>query len=96
MRRLTIPALALLLLLAGALPSRAQTGRELFQQALVMERSQGDLKGAISLYERIVREFATDRSLTASALLQLGECYEKQGSAQARQAYQRVVTEFAD
>jgi len=96
MRRLTIPALALLLLLVGALPTRAQTGRELFQQALVMERSQGDLKGAISIYERIVREFATDRSLTASALLQLGECYEKQGSTQARQAYQRVVSEFAD
>jgi Tol biopolymer transport system component len=96
MRHVTMATCALLFALAATAPANAQTGRDLFQQALVKERAEGDLKGAIALYERIVTDFTTDRSLTASALVQLGECYEKLGSAQARAAYQRVVSEFAD
>ncbi len=96
MRRITIVTLTFLFLLAAADIAAAQTGRELFQQALVKERANGDFRGAIEIYERIVREFAADRSLTASALVQLGQCYEKLGSAEAERAYQRVVSEFAD
>ena len=34
--------------------------------------------------------------MAAKALLRMGQCYEKLGEAQARQAYDRVVREFAD
>jgi len=96
MRSITTAVLALFLLLVAAAPAHSQTGQELFQQALVKERAGGDLRGAIELYERIVRDFTADRTLTASALVQLGQCYEKMGSTEAQRAYQRVVSEFAD
>jgi hypothetical protein len=96
MRRLALTLFAFLLLLSVPARLAAQTGRDLFQQALVKERANGDLRGAIAIYERIVREFTTDRPLTANALVQIGECYEKLGSTEAARAYQRVVSEFAD
>ena len=74
----------------------AQTASELFQQALQKERVDGDLKAAISLYQRILNSQPADRSIAAAVLVQLGEAYEKQGSAGARSAYQRVLREFGD
>jgi len=74
----------------------AQSGSDVFQQALRKERVDGDLKGAIALYQRILKDYANDRALSASVLVQLGSAYEKQGSTEAQAAYQRVVREFAD
>ena len=96
MRSITVAALALLFLLTPLDRAVAQTGRDLLQQALVRERANGDLRGAIAIYERIVREFRADRPLVANALVQLGSCYERLGSTEAERAYQRVVREFAD
>ena len=96
MRRITTAVLVIVLLFTIGDRVVAQTGRDLFQQALVKERANGDLRGAIAIYERIVREFTTERALTANALVQLGECYEKLGSTEAERAYQRVVSEFAE
>ena len=89
-------AVAASLTLLGAVPVLAQSGHDLFQQALVKERADGDLRGAIDLYERIVGEFSEDRALSAKALVQMGECYEKLGSTEAERAYRRVVREFGD
>jgi Tol biopolymer transport system component len=89
-------AIALSLTLLGVPPAMAQTGHDLFQQALVKERADGDLRGAIEIYERIAQEFTADRQLAAKALVQLGQCYEKLGSTEAERAYRRVVREFAD
>jgi len=89
-------ALCVSLALLGATPAAAQTGNDLFQQALVKERADGDVRGAIRIYERIVRGFTAQRTLVAQALLQLGQCYEKLGSTEAERAYRRVVREFAD
>jgi Tol biopolymer transport system component len=96
MKSILAIAIALSLTLLGAPQAMAQTGHDLFQQALVKERSDGDLRGAIAIYERIAEEFATDRALTAKALVQMGQCYEKLGSTEAERAYRRVVREFAD
>jgi Tol biopolymer transport system component len=74
----------------------SQSGHDLFQQALVKERADGKLEEAIKLYQRIVREFPKDRALSARALVQIGQCYEKLGNAEARKAYERVVREYAD
>ncbi|NIS66412.1 MAG: tetratricopeptide repeat protein, partial [Gemmatimonadales bacterium] len=88
--------IALSLALLGAASATAQTGHDLFQQALVKERADGDLRGAIAIYERIVDEFTSDRALTAKSLVQMGQCYEKLGSTEAERAYRRVVREFQD
>jgi Tol biopolymer transport system component len=95
-RTFTLAVAAVSIVTLAAAPALAQSGHDLFQQALVKERADGDLRGAIGLYERIVREFSTDRSLSARALVQMGQCYEKLGSTEAESAYRRVVREFGD
>lgn len=74
MRKTLLTAFATLSMLAGTHPAVAQTGHDLFQQALVMERANGQLQDAIALYERIAEEFADDRELIAGALVQMGGC----------------------
>lgn len=74
-----------------------QNGHELLQKALTAERALGDLQQAVALYEQIVRDYeATDRTLVAWALVQLGVCYERLGREEAEARYQRVLREFAD
>ncbi|MGD2122922.1 MAG: tetratricopeptide repeat protein [Gemmatimonadota bacterium] len=80
----------------GPTPALAQTGHDLFQQALVKEQADGDLRAAIALYERIVQEFGENRSLAAHALVQVGKCYERLGSQEAQRAYRRVVSDYSD
>jgi Tol biopolymer transport system component len=96
MKRAFTLAIAVLLCAFSAGVVFSQSGHDLFQQALVKERADGNLDEAIKLYQRIVREFAKDRALSARALVQIGQCYEKLGSAEARKAYERVVRDFAD
>ena len=96
MKRITIAATALSLTLLCGGPLLAQSGNDLYQQALVKERAEGDVQGAIELYQRIAREFAADRPLAAKALVQMGLCYEKLGQQGAQDAYAQVIEEYAD
>jgi Tol biopolymer transport system component len=90
--RIALAGVALVLLTAA--PALAQTGHDLFQQALVKEQADGDLRGAIDLYERIARDFAGDAALAARALIQMGQCYERLGSQEARNAYRQVLERY--
>jgi Tol biopolymer transport system component len=74
----------------------AQSGNDLFQQALSKERAEGKLDEAIQIYERIAKDFAADRPLAAKALLQLGRCYDKLGKADAKRSYERLLRDYAD
>ena len=56
----------------------------LLQAAMAKETVQGDLKGAMDLYRKALREAGANRQLAAKALLHLAQCYEKQGDAEAR------------
>jgi len=70
-----------------------------FQAAIQAEVIDGDLKTAIERYQRIVTTFPSDRPVVAKALVRMGQCYDRLGDAQAREArraYERVVHEFAD
>lgn len=91
-RVLTIAILALTFF---ATPCLAQSASDLFQQALVKERTDGDLNAAIVLYERVVAASA-DRSLSAKALVQIGKSYERLGLIGAVNAYQRVLDDFPE
>jgi Tol biopolymer transport system component len=76
--------------------SISQTGEDLFQKALRLERNEGKLAEAIELYNRVVAE-GKNESLAAQAQLRIGLCYEKLGqknAKQAQEAFQKVVDNF--
>ncbi len=80
----------------AAAQSAPQSGYELFQQALVMERTHGKIEDALRIYDRITREYPSDRSLVAKALLAIGQSYEKLNNPEADKAYKRLVDEYRD
>jgi len=96
MSRLSIIAAFFALVFLAGQNALAQSGYDLFQKGLVQERTEGDLDEAIRLYKQIVEDFKDDRALAAKALVQMGGCYEKLGTAEARTAYERVVREYSD
>ena len=93
--RTRIVAIGMLLMMTATLSAAAQSGNDLYQQGLARETA-GDIKGAIQVFERIVRDFSSNRTLTARALLQLGRWSELLGQDQARGYYERLIREFAD
>lgn len=76
--------------------SSQQTAGELFQEALYMEEAEGDLEKAIEIYKEILKQFPGIRKIAAKAQLHIGLCYEKLGSKEAQQAYEKVITEYPD
>ena len=93
--KLALLAVAGLLVLHTAAPF-AQSGYDLLQKALAAERADGNLQQAIELYQRVAREFASDRALAARALVRMADCYTKLGNAQARAIYERVAREYPE
>jgi Tol biopolymer transport system component len=83
------------LILAGATLA-AESGAELFQKALTTERAAGNLEEAIKLYQRIAKEFGSDRALAAKAIMQEARCYEKLGQNKAIQLYEQLAREYKD
>lgn len=93
MNRLTLSVLVMGMALAAA-PQAVDKAEVAYKAALEKEVADGDLKSAIAQYERLVR--SGNRAVAARALLRMGQCYEKLGSAEARKAYERALKEFAD
>ena len=83
-------------LMFGTAALAAENGAELFQKAVTEERAAGNLEEAIKLYQRVAREFASDRALAAKALVQEGRCYEKLGQDKAVKLYEQVARDFSD
>ena len=77
-------------LLRASDPARALK----FQQAVDLFESKGDVKGALRLFEDVVK--STDRNLAARSLLYIGTCYEALGQEGARKAYEQLVRDFGD
>ena len=98
MNRLSLMCIAALL--AGGLQTtRAQTntqGEKLLASAQHKATVDGDLKGAIEEYKKIVAGAGTNRMLAAQALVRMAECYQRLGDAESRKIYERIVREFAD
>ena len=94
--RNVFPAL-LAAVLAGVSLMAAQSKGEVTMRAAVEKESvEGDVKGALVMYERAAKEAGSDRALAARALLAAGDAYRKMGDARARGVYERVASEFAD
>ena len=93
----SILMLAVLALVVGG--QAANQAEVQLQAAIKAEVFDGNLKVAIERYQEIITTFRSDRPIVAKALVRMGQCYEKLGEAQAseaRQAYERVVRDFAD
>jgi len=84
-------------LLAGGVIAQQKNQPEIdLQAAIRKETVDGDLKGAIEQYKKIIAANRGNHELAAKALIQLGQCYEKQGDAGAKSAYDQVLSEYAD
>src|SRR5260221_14505159 len=85
------------LMLSAALLAAAQkTPESMLGAALHQEEVQGDLKGAIAAYQKVVSTSGVSRKTAAEALVHMGQCYEKLGDVESRKAYERVVREYAE
>jgi Tol biopolymer transport system component len=84
------------LMFGTAALAAADAGAELFQKAVTEERAAGNLEEAIKLYQRVAKEFASDRALAAKALVQEARCYEKLGQDKAVKLYEQVARDFSD
>ena len=90
-----IAVLAFILIAVG--PVAAQTNpEELLESGVYKADVEGDLEGAIEIFENIIAEHADNREATARALLHLGSSYERLGNLKAEDAYQRLIDEYGD
>ena len=68
----------------------------LFEKAKFTMETKGDLNGAINLFNDIIKKFPKEREYSAKSQYYIGQCYEKLGVAEAKKAYERVVSEYTD
>jgi Tol biopolymer transport system component len=71
-----------------------ETAKELFEKALYLEETKGDLEKAIEVYKQVVKKFPDEQATAAKAQLQIGICYEKLGMKEAQTAYQQVIDKY--
>ncbi len=94
--------LAVALLPGLAVPAGLAGGQKndqvevLLQAARHKELVAGDVESAIGIYKKILADHAGNRPVAARALVGLGQCYEKLGQQGAREAYERVLRDYAD
>ena len=71
----------------------------LFEKAKFTMETKGDLKGAIRLFEQIIKKYPDEREYAAKSQFYIGICYEKLGLKQAKhaqKAFQKVVDNYPD
>ncbi len=95
-RLLAVAILAGMLTASFAIAQKDDQAELLMQAAHQKQLVEGQLEEAIQLYKRIVQEHAGNRAVAAKALLEMGQCYEKLGKTEARNAYERVLRDYAD
>ena len=74
-------------------PRTAEVQMKAAQQKAEVE---GDLKGAIEEYKKVVATAGSNRALAAEALVRMADCYQKLGDAEAQAIYERLVRDFGD
>jgi Tol biopolymer transport system component len=96
MKNISTAVMAILLTVLTGIVVRAQSGNELYSQAIVKEKS-GSYEEAFKLYETILQKYASDKKLAAKALFQMGQDFENIGNAvEARKVYTRITSDFTD
>jgi Tol biopolymer transport system component len=94
--KVLLSAFILAIVFSGQKAGSQQSAEELYEAAVFKKDVDGDLKGAIKLFEKILTEFPDRRAIAAKAQLQIGICSEKLGLEEARKAYQKVIDQYPD
>jgi Tol biopolymer transport system component len=68
----------------------------LFEKAKFTMETKGDLKGAINLFNEIIKKYPDQREYAAKSQLYIGICYEKLGLREAEKAFQKVVDNYPE
>jgi len=71
-----------------------ESAKELFERAVYLEETKGDLEQALEVYNLILEKFAENQPLAAKALYRIGLCQEKLGSQEAQKAYRRLIDQY--
>lgn len=74
-----------------------QSAKELYEAAVFKKDADGDLKGAIEIFSKILVQFPNDRKIASKAQLQIGICYEKLGQTNIKHAlaaFQKVINNY--
>lgn len=90
---ITVVALGASAMLQAQSPRSAEVQMKAAQQKAEVE---GDLKGAIEAYKKVVAAAGNNRALAAEALVRMADCYQKLGHTEFQKIYERVVREFPD
>jgi hypothetical protein len=69
---------------------------DMYQQALLLERVDGNLDAAIKLFDQVSADSRDDRSLAGKALLGAARCYEKLRRPGTVARYEAIVHQYAD
>jgi len=67
----------------------------LLQSGIEKEDVDGDVKSAMTIYDKIATDLSAPRDVRAKALLRLAGCGEKLGR-QAKEVYKRILSEYPD
>jgi Tol biopolymer transport system component len=73
-----------------------ESAEQLYEAALFKKEAEGDLEGAIKIFQKIIAEFPENRTMAAKAQFQIGLCYEKLGLKEAQKAFQKVVDNYPE
>jgi len=73
---------------------RQETAKALFEKAVYLEETRGELLEAVEVYNGIVERFPQDQEIAARALYRVGRCYERLGNQGAQIAYRRIIDEY--
>src|SRR4030043_1959541 len=81
---------------AASVLQNSSQHKVLFEKAKFTMETKGDLKGAIELFEEIIKKYPNERDYAAKSQLYIGMCYEKLGKSEARSAYSRLLQDYGD
>ena len=84
------------MLVVAFLATAQKTPESMLGAALHQEEVQGDLKGAVAAYQKVVAAPGVSRKTAAEALVRMAGCYQKLGDKEARRIYERVVKDYGD
>lgn len=80
------------ILSAGAIQQETASG--LFEKAVYLEETKGDLQQAIEIYGQVLEKYADNQPVAAKALYRMGLCHEKMGSQEAQKAYRSLIDRY--
>src|SRR5262245_15899393 len=85
----------IVILLSGVVSAFAQSGLDFYQRGL-NEEQLGHYDAAIKIYERVIRDFAKDRSLVSKAKLHQGYSWAKMGESRGTEFLNRLISDYKD